>query len=106
MGLCGRGPEQSKTRSQFFGEQRGLFKGGEMAAPVQLVPVNELRITSFRPASWCLIDLMWKDAATYWQLHHAAICIEIFIFVVDSRRRGGRAGQPVKRDVVQHLIER
>src|SRR5215469_10330570 len=55
--------QRLERRPHLGGEELGLFPGGEVAAPVELVVVDEvLGIRALRPAPRRLVELVGKDA--------------------------------------------
>ena len=51
---------QSKERANLFHEQLGLLEGSEVAAPVGLVPVADVREALLRPAPGRTLKLLGK----------------------------------------------
>src|SRR5687768_1885680 len=49
--------QRTETLAQFFGQDFRLFPGGEVAALVDLVVVDQLGICLFRPALWYWVQL-------------------------------------------------
>src|SRR5262245_20785044 len=59
--------------AHFLGEQRRLLPGREMAAAVQLVPVNELGIETLGPTARRGHDLAGEDAASHREFDAAGV---------------------------------
>src|SRR4029077_7659356 len=96
----------SEALAQFGNEQIGLLKRGEVTTFRNLVPVEELRIGLVAPYLRRCEKVAFEDADCNRQIEgHSR---EIFrpTLVIEARRGCSRVGQPVKRDVIQHVIER
>src|ERR671917_2274946 len=79
--------ECSKRRSNLLREDLGLFPRREVAALVDRVEVDEVRIRLLRPASRRLVLLAGKDG--YGDRHGDALDVEeaALVFPVETRRR-------------------
>src|SRR5271163_2260109 len=96
-------PERS---SQLRAEKHRLFPGREVAAPVELVVIDEFWIRPFRPAPRGRVDLVRKDA-------HGNGNGDVFdveegqlVFPIQTRRRDRCVRQPIERDVVEDVVSR
>src|SRR5215467_5988071 len=91
-------------RAELFGEELRLFPGGEVAALVDFVVVDEFGVGALRPASRSLVLLARED--TDGDGNGDALHVEeaALVFPVQTGGRNPRVGQPVKRDVVEELI--
>src|SRR5579863_8644837 len=58
--------------SQFLGEELWLLERGEVPAPVELVPVEQVRPQCLSPGFWRDEYLVWKDRGRHWQLDPSA----------------------------------
>ena len=67
-----RSAQRAKAVAQLLREQRRLLERREMAAAVELVPVDEVGIDALGPAARRRNDLPGKDAAAHRQLDDAA----------------------------------
>src|SRR5262249_26029468 len=92
----------------FIDEQLRLFPGGEVAALVGPVVVNELRISLLGPALRRLVDLIREGAYRPGDLQppdiEEAARRNLRGVPVETRRGNRRIGQPVEGDVVEHVI--
>jgi hypothetical protein len=98
--------KRPEARANLFGEELGLFPGREVAAPVDLVEVNEVGIGPFGPAPRRLILLARKDA--HGNRNGDALGVEeaTLVFPVETRRGDPGVREPVDRDVVEDLRTR
>src|ERR1700679_3221266 len=62
-------PQRSERGPHFLDEQGGLLPGGKVAAPVELVVVDEPGIGPLRPTTRRRIDFVWEDADGDWDFH-------------------------------------
>ena len=78
-----------------------------MAALADLVVVDEVRVRPFRPTPRGLKDLVRKGGHRH-RDGDVFRCEEgvLVVLPVDARRRDGRVGQPVERDVVEQVVSR
>src|SRR6266481_3794101 len=96
----------SEALPQFGNEQLRLLERAEVTAFRDLVPVEELRIGLVAPyLRWCK-KVTFEDAHRNWQIdgHTGEILCETL--KVNPRRGRGGIGQPVQRNVIQHVIDR
>src|SRR5881392_1658130 len=86
-------------------KQGRLFERREVAATLQLVPVEEIGKHALSPAARCAIDLAREDAAADRQLDDAGVVLwaQRALLEIQPRRGSGRVGQPVQTDLIQHL---
>src|SRR5450631_1422082 len=100
-------PERSERRSDLFGEQLGFFPGGEVAASVKLVVMDEVvGIRALCPAPRGLVELVGKDADG--ERDGDVLGVEEVGLVLPIQASGGDPGvrQPVERDVVEEVVSR
>src|SRR3954451_179387 len=107
--MCPPLAQRSERSPQFVGEQLRLFPGGEMAAPVDRVEVEERRVDLLDPAARRLEDLAGEGGEGDRHVDSrrslgGATCCGLAVLPVRPRRRGAGAGQPVERDVVEDVI--
>src|SRR5689334_14428906 len=104
-GLSAQLPEGS---AQFLGEQLRLLPGGEVAAAVDLVPVDEVAEGSLAPAARCAVDLGGEDGhgdrhpRDRYGVERAAARLRPLPVRTGGRRTG--VGEPVERDRGQDLV--
>jgi len=67
--------QRAETIAQFLREERWLFERGAMAAPIELVPVNEPGEETLGPAAGRGDNLAGKDAASHRKVAAAAIVL-------------------------------
>src|SRR5215467_5326611 len=99
--------------AQFRAEKLGLFPGGEMSAFVDLVEVSQVAIGAPGPCFGSPIDIIWKYGDCDRECDIAGLlsgrnnnAASRAILPVQPRRRGRSVGQPVQRDVIQHVVFR
>src|SRR5262249_37398065 len=90
----------------FGAEQLRLLPGSEVAAPVDFVEINEVRVGLLRPAARRLILLAGKDGHGNWDRDPLRVEEAARVFPIEARRRDSRVRQPVERDVVEDLVTR
>ena len=95
-----------ERRADFFGEELRLFPGGEVAALVDLVVVDEVGVGPFGPAPRRLILLAGEDADRHRDGHALDVEEATPEFPVETGRRDPRVREPVERDVVEDLLAR
>src|SRR5262249_45890136 len=96
--------ECAERRADLFGEELRLFPGGEMAALVGLVVVDEVGVGPLGPAARRLILLAREDARGHRDGDALGVEEATLVFPVQTRRRDPRVRHPVERDVVQDLL--
>src|SRR5262247_1399421 len=96
--------QRAKAVAQLLGEQTRLLKGREMTAAIEFVPIKEIGINAFGPASWCGHDFAREDAATHGNGDHRRSANDAGVFQIHAGGGGCRLRQPVERDSVEHLI--
>ena len=77
-----------------------------MAAPVDLVEVDEVGVRLLGPAARRLILLAGKDAHGHGDGDALGVEEATLVLPVETRRRDPRVRQPVERDVVEDLVTR
>src|SRR5262245_23750549 len=95
-----------EARADLFGEELRLFPGGEVAALVDLVVVDEVGVGPFGPAPRRLVLLARKDARGHRDGHALGIEEATLVFPIQTRRRDPSVRHPVERDVVEDLLTR
>src|SRR6185437_4811798 len=98
-----------ERRAQFGGEQVWLLPGGEVAAPVSLVEVDEVRIDLLGPAARGPEDLVGERGEGDRERDlrgrlPGRTSLGPSSLPVRTRGRGPSAGQPVQRDVVENVV--
>src|ERR1700751_4835914 len=95
--------ERSKRRSEFLTEELRLLPRREVAALVHLVEVDQVAIRAPRPCLRGTIDVLGKHRDGDRQRDLAGLLrgrnddtASRAVLPVQSRRRGGGAGQPVQ----------
>src|SRR5262249_25490967 len=98
--------QRAKAIAQLFCEERRLFKRSEMTAAIEFIPVNEPGIDALGPTARCGNNLAREDAASHRKIYHAAIvlCDDSRMLKINACRRGRGVRQPIKRDIVEHLV--
>ena len=97
------------SRADFFGKQLRLFPGGEVAAPVGLVEVDEVGVDLLDPAARGPEDLAGeggeadREGDLRRSLAGRASC-GLPALPVRPGGRGPGARQPVQRDVVEDVV--
>jgi hypothetical protein len=107
--LCSRSAvsARAKAGTQLLREQGRLLEGREVAAAIELVPVDEIGVELLGPAARRREDLAGKQAASHrYVFDLAAVEADLCVLEVDPRRGGGCSRQPVERDVVEHRVAR
>src|SRR4051794_8203640 len=87
--------------AQLLGEELRLLPGGEVAALVDFVEVDEVGICPLGPAPRRLILLAGKDAHGNGDGDALGVEEAPLVFPVEARRRDAGVRQPVERDVVE-----
>src|SRR5215472_7558143 len=105
-GLALPSAQCAEARADLFGEELRLFPGGEVAALVDLVVVDEVGVGPFGPAARRLILLVGEDARGHRDGHALGVEEATLIFPVQTRRGDPGVRQPVERDVVEDLLTR
>src|SRR5918997_303414 len=99
-------PKRPKRRAKLFCKELRLLPGGEVAASVDFVEVNEVGVGLLRPAARRLILLAGKDGRGNGDGDALGVKEATLVFPVQARRRDPRVRQPIKRDVVEDLVTR
>src|SRR3712207_870079 len=102
-GQLAKRPERG---SDFLREQPRLLPGGEVAALVDLVEVDQAGVGLLGPAARGLVLLAGKD--THGDRNGDALGVEeaALVFPIETRRRDPRVRQPIESDVVEDLVAR
>src|SRR6266851_4385708 len=93
----------AKASSKLFHKQIGLFERGEVAAAIQPVPINQIRIALLGPTARHAEKLFREDAAAH-RYSNRFIAAFVEAFPIETRRGGCCVRKPVQHDVIQHLI--
>src|SRR5712664_1245793 len=105
-GLTSAGPE---GLPQLLGEELWLLERGEVTAPVELIPVEQVGPQRLSPGLWRAEYLVRKDRRRHWQFDPSgrqARPAGAVVLPVDAGRRCGGVGEPVEADIVEHRIDR
>src|SRR5262249_34153505 len=85
-----------------------LFPGCEMATLGEPTVMNEFGIRFLCPAPRCRIDLVGEGAHRDGDLDASHVeettGWEVRVVPVESRRRERGVGQPIERDIVEHIV--
>ena len=93
-------------RAELLGEELRLFPGGEVAALVDFVEVDEVGVGLLRPAARRLILLAGKDGRGNRDGHALRVEEATLVLPIEARRGDARVGEPIERDVVEDLVTR
>src|SRR6266852_3886076 len=85
----------AKTGSKLFHKQIGLFERGEVAAAIQPVPINQIRIALLGPAARRAEKLFREDAAAHRNSNRFIVPF-VEAFPIQTRRRGCCVWKPVQ----------
>src|SRR6266481_2459468 len=96
----------SEALAQFGYEQLRLFKCSEVTTFRNLVPVEEIRVGLIAPYLRRREKVAFKDTHRDRQFEGHSDEILRETLVIEPRRRRSGVGQPVKSDVIQHVIDR
>src|SRR5262249_53244877 len=97
--------QRLERRPHLGGKEVGLFPGGEVADPVDLVIADEVvGISALRPAPWGLIDLVAEDVGGKRDRDGFGLEEGRLVFPVQPGRGNPGVRQPVHRDVVEDVI--
>src|SRR5262249_60629756 len=104
---------RGERRAQLVREQLGLFPGCEVAAPLRLAPVDEVRVDLLAPLLRWMGDLAREDGVADRELELRGLLPGgnrgldgSSLLPVQPRRRRRRTGQPRQGDVVKHVVTR
>src|SRR6266436_424939 len=92
--------------AQFRNEQLRLLESSEVTALRNLVPIEEFRIGLLAPHLRRCEKVAFEDADCNRQIEGHSREILSETLVIEPRRRRSSIGQPIERDVIQHVIER
>src|SRR5690349_22741176 len=104
--VLGTTRESSECGAQFLDEYGGLLKGCEMSAASGFVPIEETGIDPLAPQSRRLKQFAGENAHGYRQIEPLRREIGRETLIVETRGGRGRVGEPIERDVVEHLVAR
>ena len=96
----------SECGAQFLDEYGGLLKGREMSAAGGFVPIEESRIDPLAPQSRRSKQFAGENAHGDRQIEPLRREIGPVTLIVEARGGRGRVGEPIERDVVEHLVAR
>src|SRR2546425_895222 len=103
--LASPGPEGFP---QLLGKELWLLERGEVTAPVDLIPVEQVGPQRLSPGLWRAEYLVRKDRRRHWQFDPSAGQARhagAGVLPVDAGRRRGGIGEPVETDIVEHRID-
>src|SRR5882672_8069257 len=98
--------KRAESGAQFLDEYGGLLKGREMSAMGGFVPIEESRIDPLTPQSRRLEHFARENAHGDRQIEPLRREIGREALKVEARGGRGRVGEPIERDVVEHLVAR
>ena len=102
-----RSPQRPERRAHLVREQLRLLPGGEVAAAVELVVVDEVvRIGALGPAARGLVELVGEDADGERDRDVLGVEEVRLVLPVQASRGDPGVGQPVERDVVEDVVAR
>src|SRR5258708_11116769 len=90
---------------QLIGEELWLLERGEVTAPVDLIPVEQVGPQRLSPGLWRAEYLVRKDRRRHWQFDPSAGQTRVAgagVLPVDAGRRRGGICEPVETDIVAH----
>src|SRR3984893_13597840 len=98
--------KRAECGAQFLDEYAELLKGREMSAVGGFVPIEESRIDPLAPQSRRLKQFAGENAHSDRQIEPLRRKIGRETLIVEARGGRGRVGEPIERDVVEHLVAR
>src|SRR5882762_6421634 len=98
--------KRAECGAQFLDEYGGLLKGREMSAVGGFVPIEESRIDPLAPQSRRSKQFAGENAHGDRQIEPLRREIGRETLIVEARGGRGRVGEPIERDVVEHLVSR
>src|SRR5215218_3339539 len=98
--------QRPERRADVFCEQLRLFPGGEVAAPVVLVVVDEVGVRLLGPAPRNPVELVGEGAHADRDRDALGGEETTLVLPVEASRGDPRVGQPVERDVVEDVVAR
>src|SRR6266850_2552597 len=98
--------KRAESGAQFLDEYGGLLKGREMSAVGGFVPIEKSRIDPLAPQSRRLEHFARENAHGDRQIEPLRREIGREALKVEARGGRGRVGEPIERDVVEHLVAR
>src|ERR687898_420695 len=101
-----RSTQRPERGADLLTEELRLLPGGEVAALVDLVVIDEVGIRLLRPTPWRLILLAGKDAHGHRDGDALGIEEASFVLPIETRGRDPGVRQPIERDVVEDLVTR
>src|SRR5215211_164221 len=98
--------KRSEAGAELRGEQVRLLPGGEVAALVDFVEMDELGVRLLGPAPRRLVLLAGEDGHGHRDLHALGVEEAALVLPVQAARGDSGVRQPVERDVVAALVTR
>src|SRR5258706_13215372 len=98
--------KRAECGAQFLDEYGGLLEGREMSAMGGFVPIEEPRIDPLAPQARRLKHFARENAHRDRQIELLSREIGRETLVVEARGGSGGVGEPIERDVVEHLVAR
>src|SRR5438128_1509979 len=99
-----RSAQRLEGSAQLGAEQPGLLPGGEVAALVELVVVDEIGIGPLGPVAGRLVELIREDAHRGWDLDALGTEEGELVLPIEASRRNRGVRQPEQRDVVEDVV--
>src|SRR5260370_9808128 len=93
----------AKASSKLFHKQIGLFERGEVAAAIQPVPINQIRIALLGPAARRAEKLFREGAAAHRNSNRFTVAF-VEAFTIYTRRGDCCVLKPVSHDAVHELV--
>ena len=100
-------PQGAEGRPELLREQLGLFPGGEVAASVEPVVVDEVvRVGALGPAPGSLVQLVGEHADGERYGDGLGIEEARVVLPIEASRGDPGVGQPIEGDVVEEVVSR
>src|SRR4051794_17683563 len=97
--------QRSEGGAELVAEELGLLPGGEVAAAVELVEVDEVvRVGLLGPAARRLVELVGEDADRVGDRDRLGVEEIGLVLPVKTRCGDASVGQPVQGDVVEEVV--
>src|SRR5690606_23215214 len=106
ISITARSPETFERCPELLGKELRLFPGREMATPCRAVVIDQTWKGLFCAAFRCLITLVREGADGDRDLDPLRCKESELVFPIEPCRRHSGVGQPVERNVVEHIIAR
>src|SRR5262249_25123767 len=99
--------QRSKRGAKLLREKLWLFPGGEVAAAIGRIVVDETGIGAFGPTPRRLNNFTGKCGDGGWNVNISSGREQVAAaFPIETCRRDASARQPIERDIIEHVIAR